>query len=545
MKKACTKLLFFLALTMMITSCGKEVFQANKVNKSTSSTPLDQQSTNKCSEFTLIRPPVDLLFLWDNSTSTNFINDGTKDALTQIISYMSDRFDYHVVIAPLLVQGSDTKYFFSRSTMNPSGFSVIDKSQAGNILNLMPKVTGGGESGASRARDIISENIDNDVFRKEAYTLAIVLSNDDDNTFMIDGRGTDGNGNTANRSNDTFRSNYAQDLSHDLLCLRGNYDGSQYRSSVGTWDLNPRRSKYNSACSGAPKLDSLMFRFMTIGSLEQSRCTSSNINQFTINKVYKNISERVYTHAYSNDNSSPTDDSLRNKVSGEGIDSFDICKEQYTHIFDGVNNAIQDKVIKHVYNFWPVAGLQDSVDENSLVVTLNNGSTVSKIANSVSITRDATGKNDVDTAGNKVSGFRYVSNQTNKNTRFLPSGGEPFTGKMIELFGDAKVTYPSCLKVDSKAQKEFLGYCHLEVKPLESSIVITVNGKELSSSDWTLLKSGSEPQQFSNKNIRIKSSTDFTEETPAVTKTGYFVKLNSANVYSNSMSCEVTYLPKN
>ncbi len=545
MKKACTQKIFFLSLLVILTSCGKEIFQANKVNKSTSSTPLGQTSTNKCSEYTLVRPPVDLLFLWDNSTSTNFIRPETKQALTNIISYMSDRFDYHVLIAPLLEKSPDTKFFFSRNAMNPSGVSIIDKASAANVLDLMGKVDGGGESGGMRARDIIRSNIDNEIFRKNAYTMVITLSNDDENTYMVDGRGTNGAGQVSNFNTDTFKTDYAKDIAHDLLCIRGNYDGSNYRSSYASGNLNPRRSIYNSSCSGAPKLDSLMFRFMTIAALDQSRCSASGVNQFKINKVYKSISQNVYLESYENDNATPTDDALRNKVSNEGIDSFDICKEQYTHIFDGVNNAIQDKVVKHIYNFWPVAGLQDSVDTNSLTVTFDNGTKINKISDDLTITRDNSGKNDKDQNGNVISGYRYVDNQTNKDTRFSPSSGEPFTGKMIELFGSAKVTYPSCLKVDSTAVKELLGYCHMEVKPLEESIVVRVNGVELKSSDWSLVKSGSDAQRFTDKNIRIKSSTDFSEATPAVTKTGYFVKLNSSHVYSNSMSCDVSYLPKN
>jgi hypothetical protein len=530
MKKVSPKI-FFLAVLLLLASCGKEMFQANKVDKSTVSNPLGHTSTNKCSEYTLIRPPVDLLFLWDNSTSTNFINNGTKEALTKIVNYMSDRFDYHVVIAPLI--GDGTKYFFSRNTMNPSGFSVIDKSQAANVLSTMEKVAGGGEYGASKARDLIRNNINNNVFRTEAYTLVVTLSNDDDTTPYIG----------INYPIPSYQTYYAQDLSHDLLCLRGNYSGSQYRTS-NTASFS-RKSTFNQSCTGAPQLNSLMFRYMTIAALDGSRCSSSNINQYTVNKVYKHMSNLIYSESYSNGTASPTDDSFRNKSSSEGVDSFDICLEQYTHIFDGINNAVQDKVVKHVYNFWPVAGLQDSVDESTINVTLNNGVTYNKIADSVTITRDPTGKNDVDSGGIKVTGFRYVGNQTNKDTRFLPSLGEPFTGKMIELFGDAKVTHPACLRVNSSAIQEVLGYCHMEVKPLESSIVVRVNGNVLDTSDWTLLKSGSEPQYTANKNIRIKSASDFSEATPAISKSGYFIRLNSQHVYSNSMSCDVSYLPKN
>ena len=75
--------LTYLILLILMVSCGKELFRAYKNSSNTTSTSLNNYSSSLCTNHTLIRPPVDLLFIWDNSTSTTFLNDGTKTALNK------------------------------------------------------------------------------------------------------------------------------------------------------------------------------------------------------------------------------------------------------------------------------------------------------------------------------------------------------------------------------------------------------------------------------------------------------------------------------
>lgn len=452
---------------LLLVSCNEEQFGVGKQSSTISTAPVETGNTQVCSDYTLIRPPVDLLFLWDNSTSTNYIEDSKKAALNNTLNYISDRFDYQVMIAPLVGSGNSNSYFFSRAGTSPSGVNVISKSSAVNAIESLPQQEGAAEAGGARARDLIKNNISNGIFRPNSYTIVILLSNEDDDSYVSNDYG----------SNISEGRKLADGITHDLLCLKGGTYNGSYKNSY---------SSYSESCSGVSKLNASMMRFLTIA-------PSNNI-------VYKKISSNI-------------------ALSGNYSESdyTNLSVSNYSNIFDQVNSVIADQVINHKYNFWPVAGSNVEVDTDSIVVYRNNGTQLSS------------------------SEFNYIGKQTNKNTRYYPSAGEPYTGHMIELIGTGEVVFPNCLNVTYHAPAAYYGYCHIPAQPLESSIEVKINGTAIDSSKWTLLKSGSTPQYFANKNIRIKSSTDFSAETPAVSKSGYFIQLDPSAVYTNSQTCDVTY----
>jgi hypothetical protein len=465
-------------ISLLLISCGEEQFGVGKQKSTIATNPIATGSTEVCSDFTLIRPPVDLLFIWDNSTSTRFISSSTKAALSNTISYISDRFDYQVLMAPLIGSGNSNTYFFSRSGHMPSGTTVVSKESAPNIISSFPSASGNSESGAKRARDLIRGNMANGVFRQNAYTIIVIMSNEDDNSFVTGNFG----------ATNSQKVSYANAISHDLLCLKGNYSGSSLRTSESLYPAN---------CSGAPTLNSSMMRFLSIA--PSYGCQS----YFEANKVYKTMSQNIASYQ----NYSETD-------------YTDICNGNYANIFDQVNSVIADQVIKHQYNFWPVAGNEVELDASTIKVYRDNGSEI---------------------ISDDTNGFTYIGKRTNQNTRYVPSPGEPYTGHMIQLNGSAEVTFPSCLKVDYQAPKDYYGFCHMPGKPLADSIEVYIDGVKIADSKWTLEVNGSEPKYFSNKNIKITSPDNFTTVTPGNYKSGYFVKLDSSAVYSNSQSCDVRY----
>ncbi|MFT6603380.1 MAG: hypothetical protein ACJARO_000890, partial [Bacteriovoracaceae bacterium] len=100
------KFTLFILLFAFLSGCPEGAFKPNEQKESTVANPIQFSSNTSCSSFTLIRPKVDFLFLWDNSTSTNFINESTKAALNQTIDSISSRFDYHILLSPLVGNGN-------------------------------------------------------------------------------------------------------------------------------------------------------------------------------------------------------------------------------------------------------------------------------------------------------------------------------------------------------------------------------------------------------------------------------------------------------
>ncbi len=511
------KKLILLVTLFIIQSCSKQEFLPPIVSSNSNPSSSSSVSASQCSKFTYVRPPVDLLFLWDNSSSSIYLNSQTKSALNNLINTISDRYDYNVLMAPLIPVNTshvnNNSYFFSRQgTVPGNGISTINWSQAASVLDSFPTSGSSYESGTKRAIDLIRYNQSNGVFRKNAYTLIITMSNEDDDGCT--------SGNYA--CNDGSKRNYAIAKAHDLLCMRGNYNKANYGS----------QSTFNSSCSGAPVLNSLMMRYLTV-TAQSSNCSVSSNSQQSV--VYDKVSDVIYNQSYTN--------GFDFTRIGSQDDKFNICSGDYANIFSGVNDAISDAILKHQYRYWPLSDSTKEVDTDSISITKSNGVEFYEIPSGTIITRDTDGSNDIDQSGQRVSGFRYVSNGT-YNTRFLPTVGEPFSGQAIELFGDAKVIYPECLLVNYTTATQHFGYVKLADKPNESTIRVTKNGANIPQSTtngWELIKSGSTPTRLTNFNIRIEGPGDYTPKTPGKYETGYFLKLNGSSVYRSGDSVKVNY----
>ncbi|MEE3079200.1 MAG: hypothetical protein VX341_07690 [Bdellovibrionota bacterium] len=524
-----------LIISLFILSCAKEEFQTQKVAEEEVVEVRKESSNSECSNFHYDRPPVDLLFIWDNSSSSSFISDETKVALNSLVSNIENRFDYNVMMVPLIASGNEGAYFFSASGHNPgNGITTIATNQAANYIQTIGSFTslGSEENGASRTVNLIKNNQSNGVFREGAYTIVVLMSNGDDNSFIPE----DVNDDAINL--DYLGGQYAKGKAHDLLCLRGFYDTS--KSS-----LHNNHSTFNSNCSDAPSLNSTMFRFVSISALfQRSQCNvTSYLRQ---NIVYRNMSRHVYNTPYSNGYTFPT---INYTNPEEGQDQFNLCRGNFEYLFDGVNNAITDAIIKHSYRFWRLAESDTRIDKSSVVVTTKSGSsvkTLEKIPNDVIITRDTIGFNDVDSTGSKISGYRILDGTQTVDRRFLPTNGETFTGQVIELFGDAKVTYPTCVSITFKEPYKYFGFYHLDGRPVESTIKFYVNDKLIpqgSSNGWELVKENGLPKYLNNQNILITSPSDRTAASPADNRSGYFLKLNGNAVYTNGDTARAVFDP--
>ncbi len=476
---------------LLIMSCAKEEFQTIKSGQNASISQVTTSSNKLCSQHTLVKPKVDILMIWDNSSSFNFVTSATKSAMTNLITSVSEGFDYHLLNAPLVPAETGATFEMSlvaSDSSSVSGNAVgILKSKDQAVATLaFSQGNGSTERGIDRAVQIIENNRSNGIFRDGAYTIIVVMSNEDDKGCELQ------YGYNSCTSYD--RNAYLAPKKEKLLCLRGNASGVN--------------------CSGTTSLNSSMMRFITIAPL--TMC-SSGLNK--INNNYKTVSKFLYEAPYTN--GWPTsNDHLNPEIAGY-FDSYNICTIDFSHIFDGVNSAIKQTLIKHVYNFWPVASTSASVDPDTIRVVRDDGKVLVNRTNESS----------------PSDGFAYIGNQVNHATRSYPTAGEPYTGKMIQLFGSNDndlIVYPRCLTVTYSEVKSQYGYIYLQNgQPYVPSIEVRINGA-------TVPQSTTDGWQYMG--LQYTSSLDSQYKVanmPAGTVSGYFIKLNGSYQVNNSQGVSI------
>lgn len=486
---------------LIVASCAEEQFAPPRQDESTRANPVINSSSTSCSSFTLIKPKVDFLFLWDNSTSSVFINSQTKAALNDTIDLISSRFDYHIMLAPLVVNSSNVNYEAKLVSDTPVGLSSsalsmkIDRTYASAYLESFSAASGSYEEGVKRSVDLIKSNISNGIFRPNSNIIIVVMSNQDDSSWH----------NYPVAASD--RNNYVNEQAHKLLCLRGNYSSS--------------------GCTGT-NLNSLQMRFMSITAFNPQGTSCGGISSWKQGQTYQDMSRKIYLTGYTN--GAQQSDPI---TGGYGdYDSYDLCSQNnFLHIFDGINSSINSTLVRHKYDRWPVASSGSSQIDPNEVSVYKDGQQLTRLYPPV-----PSGSN----------GFSFDNVVQTRNTRYSPSAGESFTGYMVKLYGNGRVTYPECMVVKTQTPKEYFGYVQVQSKPLESSITLKINGVTIpqsSSNGWQLLKSGSSPRYYSSLNIKITSPSNFNPGYPSVNKSGYFLKLNGSAVYSNGAQIELSYDP--
>ncbi|MFG1494628.1 hypothetical protein ABMA75_13745 [Halobacteriovorax sp. ZH4_bin.1] len=530
------KILIVLTLLFMA-SCAKEEFATRKNSNSFGTDPTQTVNSEMCSKFTYIRPPVDLLFVWDNSTSTGFISNQTKTALNNVVNNIADRFDYQVLMAPLIGSGNSGTYFFSRAGINPSGVTTISRYAASSVISNFSPASGTREGGLSRINELVKLNQLNGALRKNAHTIIVIMSNEDDNSWNTTG---------SNLSNNhALAVKYRKAMAHDLLCMRGNYNGALYSQSLySSFDkqvlgtTKNTAATFNSTCSnvGNYELNSSMLRLISLApSVDPESYSCPQITKGEKNFNYHGASDLVYNQPYENLSGSNPYPFPRSNNSYNGFgynDNVNVCTQSnFNSIFDHVYNSIEDAILNHKYNYWKVAEPGARIDTNSLIITKyvrGSSQPGTPILESMS------------------NGYSYIGERGNFATRYSPSVGEEHSGHFIRLNGNAIVEYPECLVVSYQTPQNFYGYVKLNSKPVESSITLKINGQTINKSStngWQLMKSGSSPAYYSNFNIKVTSPTDDTPATPVMNETGYFLKLFGNAVYSDGANVEVNFYP--
>lgn len=458
-------LIFF----VLFPSCNQPEFAPPAVNVEQKSEAIKYYNYSYCSNFSLIKPPVDFLFLWDQSSSQNYVAPQVKKALSEMILRISDNFDYRIVIAGLVKpkSSSDTMYVI---TSNRDGISVPDNmikgpTEAINALSSLPLAEGNYEAGISRARDLITSNIANGVFRMYGNTIVVLMSNEDDNSYALNKVPT------------------LKDMNDYLSNMKTQYD---YLKSV--------------------QLRSTQFRFLSM--VAHSNCTAG-----LVGSAYKKFSEMV--HGTSSD--------FRTQA-GLPADSYNICTNDFLKLFDEIEMVIQAQTVPHDYNFWPIAeSLPSSFDPTKIVARKSEGSF----------------RGEPLVQGDRQNGFEYRGFLTNQMTRYAPTSGEPFTGHMIELFGNARVRYPQCLLIEIQSLPSYYGYIQLHTQPVIESIKLRINGQEIPQSTtngWSYI--GFRQSQ----NVKVRDPQHPNEPgVPEDYRTGYFIKLTGGAIFTNSATIQLNY----
>jgi hypothetical protein len=223
------------------------------------------------------------------------------------------------------------------------------------------------------------------------------------------------------------------------------------------------------------------------------------------------MSELMYSQSGANDN-------------GTYKDSYNLCNNGFTNLFTGVNSSIQQVLLPHKYNRWPVTFTSNNLNLSDIQVYKVSGGTTTQL-----------------TEGTQWSRISLSTCGTPCNTRFDPSLGEPTdTPNVIQFTSGNHITYPDCVIVKGKDYTEYFGYVVINREPdLTKSVAITINGTQLSSADWTYVGYKGLTSPGFNIKVPYKGSPD----TPAVYRSGYMFQIKNNKYYRSGDSVEVYYQP--
>lgn len=503
------KLLLTMGTLGLLASCAKEEFVANKAVNTSAINAVTAYESNLCAQYSYNRPDLDVLILWDNSTSGFAISEASKAALKNLIKVIaSERYNYNLMISPLVGSSQNWLMTTADSTLSSATVSntVVYKGidQLNTFISNFSIPTsslGGQEQGALKSTQIM--NSYSNVFRKNAYTHVMVISNGDDFGCSIGKSYECPDGSTEQAS-------YIEKLEKKLLCLRGNYAGY---SSLGC-------SSSDIAISN--KLDAKSFRFISV-TAGRTGCTGHS------GYVYKSLSQRIKS-TYNESGEQIMTDSL--------TDNYNICDSNFT-MFSSLATDLKSTIDYHKYAYWPVASANQVIDLDSLIVKGPFGLLDQVSSNS---TQSGYSLYNLNAAEDDLLPIQV-------NTRFYPSSGEPFYGKLIKLHGSAQNLAGGCINVYFTEKKISYGYIYLTSgKPDESTI--TVKYRYKNSSNWvTIPKSNSNGWTY----IEVPSLADLTNTTnlaivnrPSNSAVpGNLIKLNGTYQFENDGSIEfyVDYIP--
>jgi len=321
-------LMMFLAL-----SCGEEVLTQNTLSTSFKANDLEAFEYTTCAASRFEKPPVDILFLVDNSGSTLSSSfQQIKSQIASTVSTISNEFDYHIYIAPLNSTTTSNNEIYSypliisdpSSIPNIATVNVIQPEQL-NSSTFFSSATGNNQEwGFARAYNVINANRANGIFRSNSNLITVMISNGDDNEAVI--------------------------------TINGNQVPDQGK-------FNTRKNNFISL---ANSMSADSFRFISL-------VPHSNCNGWSTLGNYRKMSRELYDHYSQSD-----DPTMKN--------SRDLCSGNYASLFNVVNNSIRADLVGHKYDHWKISSASEAdIEDDDITVTkvLSSGNEVGISAGSV------------------------------------------------------------------------------------------------------------------------------------------------------------------
>ena len=294
-------------LFLILSSCGKEEFASIK-QSTTSTAPITLNTTDEvCANHTLVKPYVDFLFLWDNTSSQTFVNSDTRNSLANTVNLISQRFDYRILLAPMLGSKNEHAFLLSATESDLSSDAkkiLINLEDAYSKLLNFPASSQSHENGIQRSIDLLEHNynLNNGIFRKNAYLVIVLMSNGND----------------------------------QINTSSGIYNGSATSSYISEQLVKLKQ------LSSSDNLDTLYTRFISL--VAHNECSAG----WRIGESYKKFSKEVHSEFFDCENK----DSSDIQCSSPSPDSHDICGISFDNLFDAVNDSIIETIIKHKYDHW-------------------------------------------------------------------------------------------------------------------------------------------------------------------------------------------------
>ena len=471
------KIVLSLLMLIGLASCGEETITQNTVKSGLTTNELQSFSVSTCSQRTFARPPVDILYVVDNTGSTLASSfQSIKNELQNTINTISSDFDYHIYFVPLNASPGESATTYPLLANNPDSIpnlSQVNLVQPSN-LEFFSQASGNNvELGMTRAYNIIQQNRNNGIFREEANTIVVMISNGDD----TESKRTIG-GNTYN----------------DSTVL--NEQVEEFKSLTKQYaDANPSLSN---------PLNAQMVRFFSL-------TAKSTCNGWIRGNNYQYLSQQLYDYQGLTDNNG-------------GKDSVDLCSQNYSTLFSPINNSIRAVIIGHKYDHWKISSANESQIQ----------------ADDIEVTKLKQNGDRIEIQEDSVNGFEYLGYQTNINTRYDPSEGEPVTGLVVKLNGNARVEYPDCIIAKTRTPTEYFGYVTTPREPDLETVDMRINGNKVPPSaqnGWTYIG------YRDTINIKVPGP-DNVSVNPPNNKSGYVFQLNGNAIYTNGDTIQVFYKPK-